>query len=393
MSTPTAAQVAAQFEELLMILNGSFISSCCELSICAVILYEHLVTFGTEYDLVWGRKLTGPNVIFFINRYALFVWSIVNILGLFSWESARRYNFFWQCAEAFVMQLMVYTIWAVFSGLRVYAVSSRNWYFTVPTVALGMVPVAANIYSLAKTSYAFVVVLPVLGHICQNTSYLTSDFAILTIASDVIVLCVTWFNTYTIKRDADNANIKATIVTLLLRDGTFYFLCLLCLNIIAIVLDARTPYVYILYFVAPISSMLISRFLLNLRHIYYATGSSAGSGDPSGPSTGTFMSDMQFAGAASPYIGNMGAPLSHGTFMLSGGSVSESIDDDKVVVPLELAQADSAGTVGTLSNDLENTDVYKAVWQVSKDPLRVGIIPPRDEMELGRLADKGDRQV
>ncbi|KAL6302734.1 hypothetical protein BKA93DRAFT_736272, partial [Sparassis latifolia] len=170
----------------------------------AVILYEHLVTFGTEYDLVWGRKLTGPNVIFFINRYALFVWSIVNILGLFSWDVDYRCETI--LLFRFVMQLMVYTIWAVFSGLRVYAVSSRNWYFTVPTVALGMVPVAANIvrrFLVARTRSDVLFVVSIAS----------------TIASDVIVLCVTWFNTYTIKRDADNANIKATIVTLLLRDG------------------------------------------------------------------------------------------------------------------------------------------------------------------------------
>jgi len=393
----SAAGAAAAYEELLVLLQDSFISSCCELAICACVLYEHLITLRKEVDLVWGHKLTGPNAIFYVNRYALLLWAAVNIVSLFPWDTPSR------CEAVlllkFVAQVLLLSLWAVFSGLRVFAVSGRHWPLALLTVALGLVPVALNIHSLTKTSYASVVALPVLGHVCENISYITSDWGILlsiasTIASDVLVLIATWYNTYHIKRDARHANVNATVVTLLLRDGTIYFLFLLVLNVIAILLDTQTAYVYILYFTAPISSILISRFLLNLRHIYYApssapyalsgsTSTSAGAG-----ATSTNMSDMQFApgpGMPDVYVGHMGAPLAHGAFRLS--ALYER-PRSPVKVDVELPLGGGRAAQRELSEDLDDGEVYKAVWQVSANPLAAGIVSPREEVELRDLESR-----
>ena len=35
----------------------------------ALVLYEYIVTFSTEVQLFWGRKITGATVLFFLNRY------------------------------------------------------------------------------------------------------------------------------------------------------------------------------------------------------------------------------------------------------------------------------------------------------------------------------------
>ncbi|OCH86019.1 hypothetical protein OBBRIDRAFT_797601 [Obba rivulosa] len=45
------------------------------------------------------------------------------------------------------------------------------------------------------------------------------------IGSDAIVLAVTWARSYSTKKMVDVANVKVPLVSLLLRDGTFYFLC------------------------------------------------------------------------------------------------------------------------------------------------------------------------
>ena len=43
------------------------------------------------------------------------------------------------------------------------------------------------------------------------------------IVSDLLVITATWWRTYAMKREADRLHIKASLASLLLRDGTIYF--------------------------------------------------------------------------------------------------------------------------------------------------------------------------
>ena len=45
------------------------------------------------------------------------------------------------------------------------------------------------------------------------------------IVSDLLVIIITWWRTYAMKREADRLHIKASLASLLLRDGTIYFVC------------------------------------------------------------------------------------------------------------------------------------------------------------------------
>ena len=45
------------------------------------------------------------------------------------------------------------------------------------------------------------------------------------IVSDLLVITITWRRTYAMKREADRLHIKASLASLLLRDGTIYFVC------------------------------------------------------------------------------------------------------------------------------------------------------------------------
>ncbi|OCH84823.1 hypothetical protein OBBRIDRAFT_839422 [Obba rivulosa] len=52
------------------------------------------------------------------------------------------------------------------------------------------------------------------------------------ITADVLVLLVIWVKTYSIKRGFDQAGVRSPLTSLLLRDGTMYFVALLILNAI-----------------------------------------------------------------------------------------------------------------------------------------------------------------
>ncbi|EMD34572.1 hypothetical protein CERSUDRAFT_97167 [Gelatoporia subvermispora B] len=120
--------------------------------------------------------------------------------------------------------------------------------------------------------------------------------------------------TYALKREADRVGIATPLATMMLRDGTIYFLALLALNIIQIVGWTTNSFIYAATaFETPLSSMIVSRFLMDLRRAAYA-----GTGEPSGETHPSFVRSanaqqdrphtpvLRFA----PVINDMGGNLS-----------------------------------------------------------------------------------
>ena len=44
-------------------------------------LYEHVVTFTDEVTLFWGRGWTGATILFFMNRYFVFAYSVYSMFS------------------------------------------------------------------------------------------------------------------------------------------------------------------------------------------------------------------------------------------------------------------------------------------------------------------------
>ena len=58
----------------------------------ALVLYDYLLTFDRELDLIWRRKWTGPSVLFVVNRYSALMLSLISALWLFVqevWKTSR----------------------------------------------------------------------------------------------------------------------------------------------------------------------------------------------------------------------------------------------------------------------------------------------------------------
>ncbi|KAI0702681.1 hypothetical protein C8Q76DRAFT_230265 [Earliella scabrosa] len=60
-------------------------SNCLIVSCIVIIIYEHVFTAHEEYRVIWRRSLSAPAVLFFINRYALLVLSIMYLATCFAW--------------------------------------------------------------------------------------------------------------------------------------------------------------------------------------------------------------------------------------------------------------------------------------------------------------------
>ncbi|KAH9927663.1 uncharacterized protein B0H18DRAFT_1118459 [Fomitopsis serialis] len=257
-----------------------------------------------------------------------------------------------------IVTILLYAITPIFSTLRVYAIAGRKWHFAVATLLTGVVAVASNIANAVQASLGYLVYVGPLP-VCTYDTYdsksehwkrkhplppiayglrssLTTATRVCSIVSDLLVITVTWWRTYALKREADRLHMRASLATLLLRDGTVYFVAILVLNVVhAVVVFYDGNVVYVTVFLSPIPALLTSRFLLNLRRandlkdIDVHLGSTSSS--TASPDTGSLsfalssappdMRTLQFAPAGASAGTTVGGGTGTGTFMDMDGAL------------------------------------------------------------------------
>ncbi|KZS99880.1 uncharacterized protein LAESUDRAFT_667427, partial [Laetiporus sulphureus 93-53] len=157
----------------------------------AAICYEHLNTLSDEVHLLWRGKLNISTAIFLANRYLLLFMAAAFILNSLVWATPL----------------------VIVSALRVYAINRRQWVLAVIALILGLAPVIVNIVNPISIRHSSLLTT-LTG--CSSVAIPTRLPPIL---SDMIVLLVTWFQTFHVVRDARKAGLKASLGALILRDG------------------------------------------------------------------------------------------------------------------------------------------------------------------------------
>ncbi|TBU42231.1 hypothetical protein BD309DRAFT_866752, partial [Dichomitus squalens] len=224
----------------------------------ALFVYDFILTFESEAMLFWmGRYLSGATVLFLLNRYSTLASQIVGVLPYPS--SVETHS---ECIHStrtsyialVVVTALQYLPWAAFSALRSYALCPDlyRWPVSASVFALSSVPIITNMWG---DLYRFSVVSdPVSGmEVTTPVSASTRiQLAVATrsslIASDLIVLCVTWYRTY--------ESAKLSIRGL----GRRSFASILCLN------GGPPPDAHH-DAVSSLTSMLTSRFLIDLQKV------------------------------------------------------------------------------------------------------------------------------
>ncbi|CCM00614.1 uncharacterized protein FIBRA_02650 [Fibroporia radiculosa] len=146
-------------------------------------------------------------------------------------------------------------MYALFSTLRVYVISERNWCVSLLVFALALVPLVSDIY-----------------HFCNIKLVTLSPFSGFTIAaraslvmSDAIVLLVILRKTYHIQEIIRQTHAKASLSSLLLRDGSFYFVMLFALNTLDVTFWVTNGFTYVDLYVSVLTTLTLSRCIRNLR--------------------------------------------------------------------------------------------------------------------------------
>ncbi|KZT10170.1 uncharacterized protein LAESUDRAFT_613780, partial [Laetiporus sulphureus 93-53] len=85
--------------------------------------YEYALTVDQEARLIWKGKMSMSPAVFLINRYVPPIWVIAVLLRRETHGELRE----------------------AFSGVRVWALTGRDWRPTTVTLIFGIVPFVANV--------------------------------------------------------------------------------------------------------------------------------------------------------------------------------------------------------------------------------------------------------
>ncbi|EKM56281.1 uncharacterized protein PHACADRAFT_207561 [Phanerochaete carnosa HHB-10118-sp] len=127
------------------------------------------------------------------------------------------------------------------------------------------------------------------------------------LASDVIVLALTWVRSYKQFQQTRRLRLGPSIVTVLLRDGTIYFVALLGVNIYQLLTfqSSSTNGLYAESFIESMPPVLVQRFMLNLRQLSHASDEISSGNEHSSSRSVNFR-------LPSDFLGNIGESLDHG---------------------------------------------------------------------------------
>jgi len=300
-------------EEALPFLKATWLGNCCTVGVGTLVFYDFVTTLPEEAQLIWGRPSNSVTVLYHLNRWAVLTWAAtvlaVTFIPLTTLSSCVAVNTFLSSVT-----LVLFLLCTAFSTIRTYAISMGSLWLASIVCMLCTVPVGVNIWLYFADEWYQVKTSPYVGSYCDNgvkssetaNTSLTIASRLCAIVADLILLSVTCFQTFALKRRS-HGGVRTPLIDTLLRDGTAYFLLLLVLNVVLAVENVASSGVSTVsaLFLTPLLSIITSHFLLNLRQVAY--GSEDGMSDSERQST-TYCRGLKFT----HFLGNMGEDLDDG---------------------------------------------------------------------------------
>lgn len=287
----------------------------CVLASSAVLLYDILITYDREVASIWKRKFSGVTFFFLNIRYATMLLQIALTINSILPGITISCN----VTTIITYSMIVWSrfVCAAFGVFRTWAIWGRHWLVLAIFPFICFLTAAVN---LTETTHLRMFSVPgpePLGGCSAFFDFKTITLIRLSIlarvgavAGDAAILVAIWVKTWSIHRiikatkmNAGQSNVSLS--ELLLRDGTAYFVAILCLNIPALVIDVIPSEVIFsptTYFIDSFTAILLCRLMLNLRSFTMEDASIT-------VPTLRHMTSVRFANVV---LGNIGASVSVG---------------------------------------------------------------------------------
>ncbi|RDX49136.1 hypothetical protein OH76DRAFT_1483352 [Lentinus brumalis] len=311
MSSDEGGRAAAIVDLYSIVSTGNY----CDVATSVLFIYDAIVTFNREVACFFSTGPTGASFLFFANKGVSLTFYVMQLIGFMAYPSTQvgvtaqeyllmvdRHLHAFSCAsysQALHAMLVLQMIpWAVFAALRAF-VLSKSKLLGLLVLTLSAAPAAANLvpfgYGLSgvilaeyglgclstdnttpditlKYDLRWLVVYAVKLAAYQATNTVTIISRAPLIAADILLICITWSklssrDTLKVIRQSK----RLTLSDMILRDGTVYFIVLSLLNILHLTLSLLSATIngtgssFVTLFTAPITAILVSRFLLELQ--------------------------------------------------------------------------------------------------------------------------------
>ncbi|KAI0743532.1 hypothetical protein C8Q80DRAFT_1272218 [Daedaleopsis nitida] len=262
----------------------------------AYMSYDWFLNIDDEFNLFWRQRASAASILYFCIRYPLIIYWIMgyptfNIQGV----SCEAYMY-----TILVLQLLIYVFPAVFSALRVYALTGQNKLLAAIVLFFGLGPLYANSvhYGWEKPAYVgpdFGCVIVdnathemgvIVARVYLRDALVTGVSRGMLSVSDLLVIIITWTKTSYVAKHVQGLTNKPSLSKTLLQSGIVYFVPLAFLNILHTILTEVGAQQFLRHsslvsvFIDPVTSVLACRFLLNLRRVevgHHASSSSTAS--------------------------------------------------------------------------------------------------------------------
>ncbi|OCH84185.1 hypothetical protein OBBRIDRAFT_839898 [Obba rivulosa] len=135
----------------------------CGVAASALVFYDYASTMSREVQFMWRRPVSIVTVLFLMNRWAMLMWAVAILAGIFT-SIATITGYYVSCYLLLaiidwkvinsciaisqftnVVSVVLFALWAVFSTIRVYAISLHNLWLALIVFAVSMAPVGTNV--------------------------------------------------------------------------------------------------------------------------------------------------------------------------------------------------------------------------------------------------------
>ncbi|KAI0653338.1 hypothetical protein C8Q70DRAFT_937757 [Cubamyces menziesii] len=282
------------------------IDNYCLIASSTLLWFDYVSTLTTEYRRIWQRKFTGATIIYIGVRYVAVIERIFDVLEELVWILDDKACGGIAHADD-ILTILNSLALSTFTCLRIYAIWGRDWKALIFVLPLALFKPILGIYK--TTDYTSFEADDSGGCLSiynfQDSVWTLSK--IIPIAIEAVAIVLTGIKTYGIVRDARKTGIRTPLASLLLRDGTIYFLITFIAQLPLLVptrLQVSTVWSLWQYFGPVFTTIAVSRLILNLRGVYFADNAGSEGG------TSLHLSATRFCGLnTANIVGNLGATL------------------------------------------------------------------------------------
>lgn len=234
-----------------------------------VYTYELVITIDQQVRFFVHRRFSAAVVLY----TSMHVSAMIFLLSwLFGWVLQDCHSVFIGNLLMLIMDAVLRLVFGVVSGFRVYAINGRKLLLPFVIAVLYVPDIVEWTWQASLQTYTKD---PVIGCVISyNLSKdvedkLTTFTQTCIIVSELLVVVAIWRVTYGIRKVTMVAQSRLTVTTLLIRDGSMYFVALVICSLLDIIVVYRTFFPWIGSITTTITTILISRMFLNLSSVYY----------------------------------------------------------------------------------------------------------------------------